>query len=109
MISEDATIPDEIVVATFSEMKAPARLSTAESATATRGRSARVAIEVAIALAVSWNPFVKSKASAVTMTTTRSRVLPTLGCYPQWGYGVACITASSQVSWLAVSGVRQRC
>ena len=33
------------------------------------GRSAPVAIDVAIALAVSWKPFVKSKARAVTTTT----------------------------------------
>jgi hypothetical protein len=34
------------------------------------GRRAPVAIEVAIAFAVSWKPFVKSKISAVTTTTT---------------------------------------
>ncbi len=55
------------------EMNAPAKLRTADSPAATRGESARVAIEVAIALAVSWKPFVKSKASAVTITTTRRR------------------------------------
>src|SRR5204863_198567 len=37
---------------------APTRLKTAESPTAARGERARVEIEVAIALAVSWNPFV---------------------------------------------------
>ena len=43
----------------------------AERPTATLGFRAPVAIDVAIALAVSWKPFVKSKASAVTMTSTR--------------------------------------
>src|SRR5919204_737726 len=51
--------------------KAPARLATAAMSTATRGVTARVPTEVAIAFAVSWNPFVKSKPSATTTTTTR--------------------------------------
>src|SRR5256714_5248073 len=50
---------------------APARLATAAMSTATRGVTARVPTEVAIAFAVSWKPFVKSKPSATTMTTTR--------------------------------------
>src|SRR5919204_147368 len=50
---------------------APARLATAAISTATRGVTARVPTEVAIAFAVSWNPFVKSKPSATTTTTTR--------------------------------------
>ena len=50
----------------------PARLSTPLMRTATFGRSAPVAIEVAIALAVSWKPLVKSNASAVTITTITS-------------------------------------
>jgi hypothetical protein len=50
---------------------------TAARPTATRGRSAPVAIEVAIALAVSWKPLVKSKASAATTTMTRSSSEPT--------------------------------
>ena len=37
-----------------------------------RGGIARVEIEVAIALAVSWKPFVKSKASAVPTTIQRT-------------------------------------
>ena len=40
-----------------------------------RGESARVETEVATALAVSWKPFVKSKPSATTTTTT-SRTSP---------------------------------
>src|SRR5919202_1819406 len=50
---------------------APARFATAAISTATRGVTARVPTEVAIAFAVSWKPFVKSKPSATTMTTTR--------------------------------------
>jgi hypothetical protein len=42
------------------------KFKAAERPTAARGGSARVAIDVAIALAVSWKPFVKSNASAVT-------------------------------------------
>ena len=50
-------------------MKAPTKLRIAAIPTATRGGSAPVAIVVAIALAVSWKPLVKSKASATTTTT----------------------------------------
>ena len=58
---------------------APTRLKTAESPTAARGERARVEIEVAIALAVSWNPFVKSKRTATPIVSHRriaaSRIL----------------------------------
>jgi hypothetical protein len=37
-----------------------------------------VAIEVAIALAVSWNPFVKSKINAVSTTATTTTVISAL-------------------------------
>ena len=57
-----------MVAATLSDKNAPTRLRTPDSATATRGPSASVAIEVAIALPVSWKPFVKSKPSATTTT-----------------------------------------
>ncbi len=63
------TMPPEMVVATFTERNAPAKLRTAAMVTATFGLRAPVAMEVAIALAVSWNPLVKSKASAVMITT----------------------------------------
>jgi hypothetical protein len=43
-------------------------LRQAAIATAVLGRKAPVAIDVAMALAVSWNPLVKSKTSAVTTT-----------------------------------------
>ena len=59
------------VAATLSERKAPTKLSTAAIATAVRGGSARVEIDVATTFAVSWKPFVKSNASAVPTTMTR--------------------------------------
>ena len=68
------TMPLAIVAATESERKAPIRLRTAATLTAVRGLNAPVAIEVAMALAVSWKPFVKSKASAVPMTRYRMRL-----------------------------------
>ena len=45
--------------------------------TAVFGASARVEIDVATALAVSWKPFVKSNASAVATTITRMMSLST--------------------------------
>jgi hypothetical protein len=60
------------------EINAPARFPTAEIATATRGLNAPVAIDVAIAFAVSWNPFVKSNASATTITMINRSSEPTL-------------------------------
>src|ERR687884_1280605 len=59
VIAPGSTIPDATVAATFSEMKAPAKFSTAESSTANRGDMARVDTDVAIAFAVSWKPLVK--------------------------------------------------
>jgi hypothetical protein len=47
------TMPLAIVAATLIEMNAPAKLRIADRTTATRGFSAPVAIDVAIALAVS--------------------------------------------------------
>src|SRR5579862_4660645 len=69
------TIPPATVAATLSEMKAPAKFSTEAIAMAARGESARVEMEEATTLAVSWKPLVKSKASAVRTTMTRSSVL----------------------------------
>src|SRR6478736_10301526 len=72
------TIPPEIVLATSVDRKAPTTFSTAAMSTAVRGRNAPVETEVAIALALSWKPLVKSKNNAVTMTTvTRNRVVLT--------------------------------
>src|SRR5579859_760375 len=70
-----ATRPLATVAATLSEMKAPAKLSTEAMAMAARGESARVEIDEATTFAVSWKPLVKSNASAVTTTMTRSNVL----------------------------------
>src|SRR5215208_3651862 len=71
VIASALTMPLATVAATSSEMNAPAKFSMAARPTASRGDSARVEIEVATTLAVSWKPFVKSKASAVTTTMTR--------------------------------------
>jgi hypothetical protein len=46
---------------------------TAARATAVRALIARVETAVAMALAVSWKPFVKSKAAATRIVATRSR------------------------------------
>src|SRR5579875_3094148 len=56
-------MPDPTVFATFVEIRAPTTLNTADIASAIRGVRARVEIDVAIAFAESWKPFVKSKAS----------------------------------------------
>src|SRR3954449_6428935 len=76
-----STMPEPTVAATFSEMNAPAKFRIADSATAKRGDIARVDTDVAIAFAVSWKPFVKSKASAVTTTITRMTSLPIPGSF----------------------------
>src|SRR3954447_5615765 len=69
------TMPLAIVAATASERNAPTKLSTEDRPTATRGDIARVEIEVATAFAVSWNPLVKSNASAVATTIQRTTSL----------------------------------
>src|SRR5690349_21078614 len=65
-----STIPLATVAATVIEMKAPTKLRIAATPTATFGFSAPVAMVVAIALAVSWKPFVKSNTSATATTRT---------------------------------------
>ena len=62
-------MPPEMVLATSVERKAPIRLSVPAAITAVLGLRAPVAIDVAMALAVSWKPLVKSKISAVAMTS----------------------------------------
>src|SRR3954462_8546251 len=62
------------VLATFTETSEPARLKTAARANAARGVRARVDTDVAIALAASWNPLVKSNPSATKMWTTSPTV-----------------------------------
>src|SRR3954468_4731923 len=75
VIMSALTMPLAIVAATASERNAPTKLSTDDRPTATRGDIARVEIEVATALAVSWNPLVKSNASAVPTTIQRTTSL----------------------------------
>jgi hypothetical protein len=53
------------------DRNAPAKFSAAQSPTATLGRKARVAMDVAIAFAVSWKPLVKSKTRAAPTTITK--------------------------------------
>ena len=72
VITPASTMPEAIVAATASDRKAPTKLSSAAIVTADRGPIARVEIEVATALAVSWKPFVKSNASAVPTTIHRT-------------------------------------
>ena len=76
VIRSASTMPLATVAATSSEMKAPTKLRIDAMVTATRGASARVEMDVATAFAVSWKPFVKSKASAVPTTMTRMTSLP---------------------------------
>lgn len=78
-----STIPFAIVAATARERNAPTKFNTADSATAILGRKARVAMDVAMALPVSWKPFVKSKASAVATTRTRSVISFTGSMVPE--------------------------
>src|ERR671914_2911631 len=72
VISSASTMPDAIVAATSSDRNAPTKFRVAAKLTATRGFIARVEIDVATALAVSWNPLVKSNASAVATTIQRT-------------------------------------
>ena len=65
-----STIPDATAFATPTNVIAPTKFITAANNTATRGFSARVETEVAIALAVSWNPLIKSNANAKMTTST---------------------------------------
>ena len=67
-------MPLPIVFATSVEMSAPTTFATAAIASATRGVRALVEIDVAIALAESWKPLVKSKPRATTTMTTTSAV-----------------------------------
>src|SRR6185437_2249583 len=70
-------MPPPTVLATLVEISAPITFMTAASARASRGVSALVDTEVAIALAESWKPLVKSNPSATTTMTTTSTVEPT--------------------------------
>ena len=70
LIRSEATMSLPTVFATAVVTNAPARFAADAISTAIRGVSARVETDVATALAVSWNPLVKSKPSATTITTT---------------------------------------
>src|SRR5574341_557901 len=69
---DGSTIPLPIVVATWVEMSAPAKFSPAAIRIALRIERARVEMQVAMALAVSWKPLMKSNASAETVTSATS-------------------------------------
>ncbi len=69
--SPGSTRPLAMAAATAVDRNAPTRFSTADMVTATFGLRAPLAIEVAIALPVSWKPLVKSNASAVITTMIR--------------------------------------
>jgi hypothetical protein len=64
-------MPLATVVATLIDTKAPKKLKTAAPSTARPGEIARVETIVAMALAVSWNPLVKSKNKATATTVIR--------------------------------------
>src|SRR5664279_588507 len=83
------TRPPEIVFATSVDRNAPTTFRIAAISTAVRGRSAPVATDVPIALALSWKPLVKSKNSAVTMTTATRKKVVVIG-YPR---------ATARASW----------
>lgn len=75
VMPDSVTMPLEIVLATSTDRNAPTRLSAADMATAVLGFRAPVEMVVAIALAVSWKPFVKSNTRAVTITIASSKVM----------------------------------
>ena len=79
--------------------KAAMKLKKAANATARLGERTRVETTVEIELAESWNPFVKSKSSAIPMITTTSA---TDGLGIHW---VLCQESTSRiVSWLIPVG-----
>ncbi len=75
MPAVSSMIPPEMVLATSTDRNAPTRLRTADIATAILGWSAPVEMVVAMALAVSWKPFVKSNTKAVTITIPMRSVM----------------------------------
>jgi hypothetical protein len=78
VITSGLTIPLAIVAATSRETNAPRKLRMAAPKTAKRGDIALVEILVAIALAVSWKPFVKSKNKARITTVIKRKSIVTL-------------------------------
>ena len=72
--SSGGMMPFPTVVATAVPESAPTKLSTPAIKTALPGESTRVATTVAMALAVSWNPLMKSNTSpSARITSKRSR------------------------------------
>lgn len=67
------------VMATSTERKAPTRFRIPANTTAVFGFRAPVAIEVAMALPVSWKPLVKSKANAVAINSTKMIISVLMG------------------------------
>ena len=93
-----STRPLAMVAATAMDRNAPTRFSDADSATAAFGLSAPVAIELAIALPVSWKPLVKSKASAVITTMNNKNSCRVTGLILAIRL-VACPTIQQQIRW----------
>src|SRR5712692_4519208 len=73
-MAEASTIPPPIILATAVDMKAPAMLSTAAIRTAHPGLRTWVETTVAMALALSCQPFEKSNVRARTTTITSRTV-----------------------------------
>ena len=74
--ADGSTTSLAIVVATFvPKTRKEMKLKKAAQTTAYCGRSTRVATTVAIELAESWKPFVKSNPSAKMMTATTPTVM----------------------------------
>src|SRR3990172_5098156 len=85
----------QIVLATATpNKKGPAKLARADMPNAQRGDIAREAIAVATTLALSWNPFRKSKVSAMmtnkTRTKFKSKPPEALACSRGWAPPAAC-------------------
>ena len=73
-ITDGSTIPPPIILATAVDIKAPAMFKTAANSTAHPGVRTWVETTVAMALALSCQPFEKSNARARTTTRTNIRV-----------------------------------
>src|SRR3954463_9366139 len=74
--TEAPTMPLPTVLATSVPVMAPAKFRTAAITIAMEGRRTRVEITVATALAVSWNPLMKSKTTASAISVTSNGVNP---------------------------------
>src|SRR2546428_10408660 len=86
VIAVASTRPWPIVFATAVPVMAPRKFRPAAMRIACQGASTRVAMTVAIAFAVSWEPLMKSKMTAKTITTpSRTSVLSMLDCHALQG------------------------